>query len=290
MQFLKKIFTPLTATLTFIGKHFKALLFLLIVYIIFFSGESVQNSNANLVEIELKGEIIDATEILEKIDEASKNDAIKGVLLNIDSPGGALSPSVEISEAIKSLNSQKPVVAYASGTMASGSLLSGIWSEKIYANKGSFIGSIGVIMQGFDISNLANKIGVGEQVVKAGEFKEAGTMMRKWSEKERESLQNLVNKSYEFFVGEVASARKLDANKSDEWANARVFLADDALRLGLIDGISSHKEAKIALEKLSGVALPIWQELPPYEKMLNKLTAKGEMMIRSLLSAKIMAK
>ena len=290
MQFLKKIFSPITATLTFIGKHFKALIFLLIVYLIFFSGESMQNANANLVEIELKGEILEPSEVLEKIYNANEDDNIKAVLLNIDSPGGALSPSIEISGAIKELNSKKPVVVYASGTMASGSYLSGVWANKIYANKGSFIGSIGVIMQGFDISNLAGKIGVGEQVVKAGEFKEAGTMMRKWSEKERESLQILVDKSYEMFVAEVATARKLDANKSGEWANARVFLADDAIKLGLIDGISSYKNAKIETEKLSKVALPVWQEPAPYEKMLNKLGARGEMMIRSILQTKMMAK
>ena len=263
MEFLKKIFAPITATLSFIGKHFKALIFLLIVYLIFFSGETATNSNANLVEIELKGEIIEVSDILEKIYDATDNENIKAVLLNIDSPGGALSPSVELSQAIKELNSKKPVVVYASGTMASGSYLSGIYTTKIYANKGSFIGSIGVIMQGLDISNLAGKIGVGEQVVKAGEYKEAGTMMRKWSEKERESLQNLVDKSYEMFVSEVATARKLDANKSDEWANAKVFLADDAAKLGLIDEVGDYKTAKLSTQKLSGVAVPIWQEPTP---------------------------
>ena len=290
MQTLKQIFAPIVAILTFIGKHFKALIFLLIIYLIFFSGNTATTSNANLVEIELKGEIIDASVILEKIYKISDDDNIKGVLLNIDSPGGALSPSVEISQAIKELNAKKPVVVYASGTMASGSYLSGIYTRKIYANKGSFIGSIGVIMQGLDISNLSDKLGIGEQVVKAGEFKEAGTIMRKWSEKERQSLQELVNKSYDFFVGEVATARKLDINKSDEWANARVFLAEDAVKMGLIDGTSNYKNVKAEVEKISGVLMPVWQTPNPYEKMLDKFATKSEMMIKSLFQTKVMAK
>ena len=289
MQFLKNIFAPIGAVLGFINKYFKSLIFLLILFLIFAGGEGAQQKGANLAQLSLSGAIMDDSEILEKIETLKNDEAIKGVLLLIDSPGGALSPSVEISLAIKSLNSRKPVVAYAKGTMASGSYLGGVWASKIYANPGSFIGSIGVIMQGLDVSEAAAKLGFAEQIVKAGELKEAGTMMRKWSDAERASLQALVDESYELFTREVAQARSLDLRKRDAWANARVFLASGAKGIGLIDEVGSLEDAKSALIKASGVADPIWQEPSAYEKMMDKLANKSESLVRGAFGAKLMA-
>ena len=289
MQFLKNIFAPIGAVLGFINKYFKSLIFLLILFLIFAGGESAQQKGANLAQLSLSGAIMDDSEILEKIETLKNDEAIKGVLLLIDSPGGALSPSVEISLAIKSLNSRKPVVAYAKGTMASGSYLGGVWANKIYANPGSFIGSIGVIMQGLDVSEAAAKLGFAEQIVKAGELKEAGTMMRKWSDAERASLQALVDESYELFTREVAQARSLDLRKRDAWANARVFLASGAKGVGLIDEVGSLEDAKNALVKASGVADPIWQEPSAYEKMMDRLANKSESLVRGAFGAKLMA-
>ena len=289
MQFLKNIFAPIGAVLGFINKYFKSLIFLLILFLIFAGGESAQQRGANLAQLSLSGAIMDDSEILEKIETLKNDETIKGVLLLIDSPGGALSPSVEISLAIKSLNSRKPVVAYAKGTMASGSYLGGVWASKIYANPGSFIGSIGVIMQGLDVSEAAAKLGFAEQIVKAGELKEAGTMMRKWSDAERASLQALVDESYELFTREVAQARSLDLRKRDTWANARVFLASGAKDVGLIDEVGSLDDAKSALVKASGVADPIWQEPSAYEKMIDRLANKSESLVRSAFGAKLMA-
>ncbi|WP_298026982.1 signal peptide peptidase SppA [uncultured Campylobacter sp.] len=289
MQFLKNIFAPIGAVLGFINKYFKSLIFLLILFLIFAGGESAQQKGTNLAQLSLNGAIMDDSEILEKIETLKNDEAIKGVLLLIDSPGGALSPSVEISLAIKSLNSRKPVVAYAKGTMASGSYLGGVWASKIYANPGSFIGSIGVIMQGLDVSEAAAKLGFAEQIVKAGELKEAGTMMRKWSDAERASLQALVDESYELFTREVAQARSLDLRKRDAWANARVFLASGAKGVGLIDEVGSLDDAKSALIKASGVADPIWQEPSAYEKMIDRLANKSESLVRGAFGAKLMA-
>ncbi len=289
MRVLKEIFGTLGEILGFINKYFKAMIFLLLVYLIFFTGQSDEIKQANLAEIRLDDAIMDANDVLEKIYASSDNENIKAVLFNIDSPGGALSPSVEISKAIKELNEKKPVIVYASGTMASGSYLSGVWARKILANEGSFIGSIGVIMQGANIENLANKIGISEQTVKAGEYKEAGTFMRAWNEKERESLQNLVDRSYGFFVNEVANARHLNIDNNETWANARVFLADDALKLGLIDEISTYKRAKSETEKISGVLNPVWQEEPFYEKMLKRLETSTKSQILGTFTNKILA-
>ena len=282
MQILKAIFRGVGAVFRFINTYFKAMLFLLIVFLIFFSGKGESVNPPNLTQINLSGAIMDANEALEKIEAARKDGNIKGVLLYIDSPGGALAPSVELHLAVKNLRAKKPVVAYAGGAMTSGSYYAGAGADRILANPGAFIGSIGVIMQGADASELAAKIGVSQQVVKAGEYKEAGTFVRPWSKIEREQLQELVNASYEMFVSDVAADRNLDANKSKEWANARVFLASDAVKLRLIDEVSDYYSARAELEKLSGVAEPVWEKPSVYEKAMQKFINQGT---NSLISA-----
>ena len=252
-----------------------------------FSGTKIEKSGVNLAEIKLSGAIMDESAILKEIYSIQDDKNIKAVLLNINSPGGAFAPSFEISNAIKELNKEKPVIAYASGTMASGSYLSGVWANKIYANKGSFIGSIGVIMQGYNIEELASKIGIKDQVVKAGEFKEAGTIMRAWSEPERQSLQDLVDKSYDLFVNEVATARKLNKNDENLWANARVFLPDEALNLGLIDEISNYKKVKDEVVKISGVQNPVWKEKSKYDEFMDTFSSKVANLIMSEFSLKV---
>ena len=282
MGFLRFIFAPIVAIFRFINTYFKAMLFLLIVFLIFFSGKGESVNPPNLTQINLSGAIMDANEALEKIEAARKDGNIKGVLLYIDSPGGALAPSVELHLAVKNLRAKKPVVAYVGGSMTSGSYYAGAGADRILANPGAFIGSIGVIMQGADASELAAKIGVSQQVVKAGEYKEAGTFVRQWSKVEREQLQELVNASYEMFVSDVAADRNLDVNKSKEWANARVFLASDAAKLGLIDEVSDYYSARAELEKLSGVAEPVWEKPSVYEKAMQKFINQGA---NSLISA-----
>lgn len=262
-------------------------LFLVTLILVGFSGTKIEKSGVNLAEIKLSGAIMDESAILKEIYSIQDDKNIKAVLLNINSPGGAFAPSFEISNAIKELNKEKPVIAYASGTMASGSYLSGVWANKIYANKGSFIGSIGVIMQGYNIEELASKIGIKDQVVKAGEFKEAGTIMRAWSEPERQSLQDLVDKSYDLFVNEVATARKLNKNDENLWANARVFLPDEALNLGLIDEISNYKKVKDEVVKISGVQNPVWKEKSKYDEFMDTFSSKVANLIMSEFSLKV---
>lgn len=276
MELIKLIFLPITAIFKFINTYFKTCIFLLIVFLIF------ANTNAkipNLAQIDLKDVIGENTIVLEQIYKLKEDESIKGVLLNIDSPGGGLSASVELSEAIKELSEIKPVVAYASGTMASGSYYAAIWADKIYANKGSFIGSIGVIIQGANLEELAEKIGIKEQVVKAGDYKEAGTITREWSEIERKQLQDLANQSYEMFYSDVAKARNIDIKAKDKWANARVFLAQDALKLGLIDGVSSYFGARDEVAVLAGVDEAIWRETPIMQKFLNEISKTSSNLI-----------
>lgn len=284
MQILKSFFKGLGVGIKFINTYFKTFILLLVVLWFLIPNGNSSSSFANLERIDLKGEIFDSSAVLEKIISAKNNDNIKGVLFVIDSPGGAFAPSMELALAIKDLKAKKPVVVYASGTMASGSYLAGVAANKILANPASFIGSIGVIMQGADISELAHKLGIKEQSLQAGEYKSAGTFTRTWSEKERAYLQNLINQSYNLFTNFVAKERGLKLDKKNTWANARVFLAGQAKDLGLIDEVSNYENAKKELEKISKVANPIWKEEDKIDKFLNRLENQTSTFLGKTLS------
>ncbi|EAK0373677.1 signal peptide peptidase SppA [Campylobacter jejuni] len=283
MQILKSFFKALGCGIKFINTYFKTFVLLLIVIWILMPSTNSSSNLANLERIDLKGEIFDSSAVLEKIINAKNDSNIKGVLFVIDSPGGAFAPSMELALAIKDLKIKKPVLVYASGTMASGSYLAGVGANKILANPASFIGSIGVIMQGADLSGLANKLGIKEQTIQAGEFKSAGTFARAWNENERNFLQGLIDQSYDLFTGFVAKERALDLNKKDQWANARVFLAAKAKELGLIDELSNYENAKKELEKLANVSNPVWKEEDKIDKFLNRLEGQASSLISKSL-------
>ncbi|HED5048702.1 TPA: signal peptide peptidase SppA [Campylobacter jejuni] len=283
MQILKSFFKALGCGIKFINTYFKTFILLLIVIWILMPSANSSSNLANLERIDLKGEIFDSSAVLEKIINAKNDSNIKGVLFVIDSPGGAFAPSMELALAIKDLKIKKPVLVYASGTMASGSYLAGVGANKILANPASFIGSIGVIMQGADLSGLANKLGIKEQTIQAGEFKSAGTFARAWNENERNFLQGLIDQSYDLFTGFVVKERALDLNKKDQWANARVFLAAKAKELGLIDELSNYENAKKELEKLANVSNPVWKEEDKIDKFLNRLEGQTSSLISKSL-------
>ena len=281
MEFIKKIFLPVTATMNYIQNHFKAMIFLLIVILIFAPKSEKEFTNNNLEKINLSGPIMDSTQIVEKINNAAKNSAVKGVLFCVNSPGGAVSPSVEIAYAIKRLKQKKPVVAYAKGTMASGSYYASIWADKIIANPGSMIGSIGVIMEGADLSGIMNKLGIKTQVVKAGLYKQIGTPDRPWKKYERAELNKVIMGTYNMFTKDVADARKLDFNKRNIYANAHIFTAIQAKNVGLIDTIGVEYDAKKELIKLSGVTHPVWNQEDKLDKLMKKFTASTAVILNT---------
>lgn len=269
LENLKKPFLWIGAIFTYIQNHFKTMLFLLLLVLIFGSQDELKTPNLAIVKLE--GEILNVEEILENIDKAQNDENIKGVLLHVDSPGGALAPSIELSMAVKRLAEKKPVVAYAGGSMTSGSYYASIWSNYIIANPGAFIGFIGVLFQAPNVAELAKKLGISEQVLSAGEYKQMGTFTREWTPKERGALKNLIDDAYDLFVKDVATARGLNLAKPDEFANAQVFIASKALNVHLIDEIGSLSSAKSKVEELANVTHPVWQKPDAMDKWMKRL-------------------
>ncbi len=278
---LKKPFLWIGAVLGYIQNHFKAMLFVLLVVLIFGSQDEFKHPNLAIVKVE--GEILNVEEILDMIDKADKDPLIKGVLLHVDSPGGALAPSIELSMAVKRLAEHKPVVAYAAGSMTSGSYYASIWANHIMANPGAFVGSIGVLFQAPNVAELAKKLGISEQIITAGEYKQMGTFTREWTAKEKGALKELIDDAYTLFVKDVATARGLNLGKPNEFANAQVFIASKALNVHLIDEIGSLNDAKMKVQELASVSNPVWEKPDKMDKWMKKLESSSKLPLFNLM-------
>ncbi|MCL4431827.1 MAG: signal peptide peptidase SppA [Epsilonproteobacteria bacterium] len=281
METLRNIGSILASIIQFIQTNFKATLLVLFVLWFIIPSEEQGITSYNLQKITLTGPILDATPIIEQIDEAREDKKIKGVLFSIDSPGGAVAPSVEIAYAIKRLAQTKPTVVYAAGIMASGGYYSAIWGNEIIANPGSMIGSIGVIMQGADVSELMQKVGIKTQVVHAGTYKQVGTFDRPWNPAERAELDKVINGTYDLFVHDVAQARKLDINKSRDYADAHIFTANQAKAVGLVDKIGVEYDAKKRVEVLTKVKDPVWNKEDPMDRFFKRFAAEGSSLLHT---------
>ncbi|MDU7692918.1 MAG: signal peptide peptidase SppA [Helicobacter sp.] len=286
---MDRFYRILIAPFTFINNYFKSFIFLFIVILAWYFLHTPKEDyeEPNLARIELTGPIVSSDEMYKKVKKILSQKSIKGVLLIINSPGGLVAPSIEISDLIKELNEQIPVVAYVSGLMASGSYYGGMHANTIVANRGSMIGSIGVIFSSVNIEELMQKIGIKNQIITAGEYKQIGTPLRQWKDNEKKFLENLIKDQYDMFVNDVAAARHLDVKKYKDFAEGKVFIAEKALKLGLIDAIGNLDSSKQKLFQLTGVKDPIWYV--PYtpsvlEEFINKLSTNISSQILNALT------
>ncbi|KIM04684.1 MAG: endopeptidase IV [Sulfurovum sp. AS07-7] len=277
------MFKKISDALKWIGSHFLGLLFILIVLMVIMPNNDGAIDNSNLQEIELKGPIISSDEILKEIEEAKNNKRIKGILFSINSPGGAVAPSIDISYAIRDLSQIKPVLAYGGDVMASGGYYSAIYASKIMANPGSIVGSIGVIMEGANIDPLLKKVGIETQIVKQGTYKEVGTMSREWTPQERKELETLTKDTYDLFVKDVTMARKLNIANIKNYADAHVYSASRAKNVGLIDLIGTKQQAKKEIEKMANVKEAKWKEKDKFDIFFDKLSSETASKISSYI-------
>ena len=280
MEGLKKLFLPITATLGFIQKYFKSLLFLLLLFVIFVPANEHDLVPNNLQEIKLVGPIFDTTEVVEQLDKARENSDIKGVLLSVNSPGGTVPPSIEVMYAVKRLKETKPVVVYAAGTLASGSYYASCYADEIIANPGSMVGSIGVIMHGANLSGLMEKVGISSQVIQAGKYKQVGTADRKWNKAEKAELEKVIQGTYKTFVHDVAEGRGLDEKNYRTFADAHIFTAAQAKKVGLVDALGVMYDAKKRVAELAKVETPRWNKEDKFEKIMKKLSAETATMVQ----------
>jgi len=205
--------------------------------------------------LEIDGVITDSNEILKKIRILKKRDAVKGILVRINSPGGAVSPSQEIYEELKKLDEIKPVVASFSSLAASGGYYIALGARKIVANKGTLTGSIGVIMNLIDLQELYKFIKINPRTIKSGKYKDIGNASRDMTESEKQILQNMSDDIHKQFKEALSESRKIPFNNLDNITDGRVFTGLQAYELGLVDELGTFEDAISLLAELSKVSV-----------------------------------
>src|SRR3989454_11898099 len=195
--------------------------------------------------VDLDGELVESRPILDQLKRYEDSNSVKAILMNIDSPGGGVAVSQEISEEIKRLREKKDktVVAYLSSTGASGAYYVACAADKIVANPGTIVGSIGVIAEWVNYQDLLQWAKVKEVVFKTGEFKDTGSPTRELTDRERTYFQGLIDDMYVQFVEAVASGRKLELQEVGMMADGRGFTGRDGKERKWSEGIGQFQEA-----------------------------------------------
>ncbi|OQA92544.1 MAG: putative signal peptide peptidase SppA [Elusimicrobia bacterium ADurb.Bin231] len=226
------------------------------------------------------GSIRDSSEkVIKRLKKIGEDKSVKAVVLRINSPGGTVAAVQEIhAEILKLKKDKKVVVASFSDVAASGGYYIATAADKILANPGTLTGSIGVIMELSNFSSLMKKIGVKIETIKSGVHKDIGSFSREMTPEEKKILQDLINESYNDFVREVATGRKMDEEKVRLLADGRIFTGRQAVREGLVDMIGGLDDAIEEAKKLSGIKgkCKIVTDSEPWERFMEILPASFE--------------
>ncbi len=215
-------------------------------------GENLldRSKDSPIAVITIENTIMESKKTVELLMAAEEEKSIKAILLRIDSPGGAVAPTQEIYEEIRRIDKKKPVYASFGTIAASGGYYIGAACRKIWANAGTLTGSIGVIMQTADVSELLKFVKVKQEVIKAGRYKDIGSPSRSMTDEERMILTDLLAGTHKQFMSDISAVRK-DRLKKDitELAQGQIFHGAEAKALGLVDEVGSLWQAGRAIHK-----------------------------------------
>lgn len=246
-----------------------------------FSLPSARLTEPAILHLELDGIILDGKDFLSRLREYRDDDKIKGVLIQINSPGGVVGPSQEIYSEIKRVRDElkKPVVVSCSGLAASGAYYAAVAASKIVTNPGTLMGSIGVIMEFANLEKLYDWAHVHRYVITSGPMKDAGSDHRAMTPEERKIFQALITDVFEQFKSTVRENRKIDPAVLDQNTDGRIFTGAMAVKMGFADEIGTFDDAVRIAGELTGLGKKPKLFKPPrkHESLIELLTdeAKG---------------
>jgi protease IV len=219
------------------------------------SSPRLSLSGNQVAVLEIDGVISDSRDFVDQLKDYGNRSGVKSIVIRIDSPGGGVAASQEIFEAIKKFRAEtkKKVVVSMSSTAASGGYYIACAADKIFANPGSITGSIGVIAQWYDYTDLLRWAKMQSVVIKSGALKDAGSGSRPLTEEEKVYFQSLINNMYGQFVAAVASSRNMKVEEVRKLADGRVYTGQEAKANRLVDEIGTFQDAVDAAAKMAGI-------------------------------------
>jgi len=223
-------------------------------------------------------ETVTSTQIVEYIVQAGKEDSIKGVILEINSPGGTVIASKEIANAVKAVAEKKPVVAWIREVGASGGYWVASAANKIVVDPMSITGSIGVTSSYLEYTGLMDEYGIGYEELTAGKYKDAGSPFRELKDTERNILQGKLSIIQAHFINTVAENRGLDKSEVMGLATGMFYLGEEAYDYGLVDYLGGKDLAINVTKELAGlekVKLVKFEKKKSFIDVLSKLSANA---------------
>jgi protease-4 len=195
--------------------------------------------------VDLNGVIFSPKQIVPQLKKFADDDSIKAIIIHVNSPGGGVAASEEIYREVKRIRDEKKkhIVASIETVGASGAYYVASATDKIYADKGSVVGSIGVIAEWVNYGELLRWAKLNPITMKAGEFKDTGSPTREMTPAEREYMQGLIDNMHTQFIQAVADGRRAKEEDIRTIANGKVWTGEQALSLKLVDQLTDFEGA-----------------------------------------------
>ena len=205
-----------------------------------------------ILHLEINGVIMNGKKFLSNLKKYADKDAIRAIVIEINSPGGAVGPSQELFMEIKRAKEEhnKPVICVSTGLIASGGYYAAMACDILMVAPGTMIGSIGVIMEFANLEDLYSWAKVKRYTITSGKFKDSGSEYRAMRDDERKLFQDMIDEVYSQFRNTVAESRKLDVSFVSQYADGRVMTGAKAVELKFADSIGTFEDAiRLAAEK-----------------------------------------
>src|SRR6266702_1339181 len=216
------------------------------------AGRGSLATGASIARVNIEGLIRSDSDRVEALERLEKSQAV-AVVVHINSPGGTTAGSEQLYDALTRLKAKKPLVVVVEGLAASGGYITAIASDHIVAQETSLVGSIGVLFQFPNVSDLLGKIGVTMEEIKSSPLKAAPNGYGPTSPEARAAIAALVKDSYDGFRDLVKNRRHLDDEALDRVADGRVFTGRQGMPLKLVDELGDEQSAIAWLAKESNI-------------------------------------
>ncbi len=229
--------------------------------------------------------VIGSQSVIEQLDDLSKYNNLKALIVRINSPGGSYTASDEIWYALKRFKAWKsvPIVVSMSNYAASGGYFVSLAGDYIIAEPATLTGSIGVLGGKIVLADLWKKLDINWAELKYGDNAGILSANHKFSPSEKKVFNRSLDRIYDDFTAKVAKARNLDISQMDKIARGRVWLGDEALKLGLIDALGGFESALVKAKELGGIkpgenfGLVYYPKQPSFQEQLSKYLGAGRL-------------
>ena len=236
-----------------------------------------------VARLDIRGTITEDRRLILAIDQLATNDAVRAVIVAIDSPGGSVAGGEAIHAALTRVAAARPVVATMGATAASAGYMVALPAARIFAREGTLTGSIGVILQTFEASDLLARLGVRPETIASGPLKDQPSPFRPLTEEGRASLNLVVQDMYGQFVRMVAAGRRMSEEAVRAVADGRVLSGARARDAGLVDAMGGEREARAWLAEARDVPLTLPVRAVETRPRFERLLATGtESLARAL--------